>query len=750
MDYIDYIALPWVMEVLIPQFFKMGIMILLFFYWIPSKIFPQIGMEDFQDKIMFNILYMIVYVETIIPLMLVMGIYSYPLFLMSLVFTKILMMKFYDKVVLHIYFLQLQNRTMTLILNILDDLPLFIATTKQRIRDGIREKIEAFSWKSFLIKTVIVAIFLYPAVLINLRGFFTFTYGASDTAQFFEWVSFLYKGQLFYEGKTFGADFYGMTVFAFFLSNLTNAPIHAVFSLYPFYTVTFLLFGLFYFMKKMTGSVAAGIFSVFIFGVVLMSPMVDFFLGRTYTTTNPTITNFFGLNLYLPWPIDLEKLSSGSVGMTPYTRNSCGLPYELGYTFFLPNIYFLIKSFASDERKYIWWYGITLMMMFTFHGGIAFYLIASSIPITLWALINGKLSLKKLGLGLVAVIFGAVAGNLWLLSIFKYGGLGPIGAAAPIIDATLQRLGIIQKGADKDIEFVPTADFDIEEQYILLPSHALLAFLGAVIVFFILAQFARKKRFEWSSAALVAAGVSFIFTATIFGVTKLVDATRAAEAMMLSWSIILGFYFYLLIVKPTSLLSKYSYIRVAYAAAALAGAIIIGWITPKWIDKTLFWKNLSGIEYTDFSYCAYKIKEDYQPFTWTVISYNPEYAEILTKGYHYNTQDFVVEYDPKDSFLRVPTPHIFIFTETRPHTYKGMEEWYYRWRGEIQENLRTWLMIYQMSHPGKLQVWYQSSHAVVYYINNEDYMKELFLEEKRKKELEMGDTFYKKNNFGKD
>ncbi|MGD9971313.1 MAG: hypothetical protein AB7S65_12795, partial [Sulfuricurvum sp.] len=64
MDYIDYIALPWVMEVLIPQFFKMGIMILLFFYWIPSKIFPQIGMEDFQDKIMFNILYMIVYVET--------------------------------------------------------------------------------------------------------------------------------------------------------------------------------------------------------------------------------------------------------------------------------------------------------------------------------------------------------------------------------------------------------------------------------------------------------------------------------------------------------------------------------------------------------------------------------------------------------------------------------------------------------------------------------------------------------------
>ena len=748
-EYIDFIALPWVLEVLIPEFIKLSFLMILFFYWIPSKVFPQIGIQDFYDKVMFNILYMILFIEIMIPLMLVFGIYSFPLFIASIVGTKILVMKFYEKIVLRLFFINLQNKMMVTVLDALDDFPTFIEKIKTKISVQIKKKRDTFSWILALQVSVLSIIFLYPAFLMTLRGFFTFTYGASDTAQFFEWVSFLYRGELFYLGKTFGADFYGMTIFAFIVANISNASLHIVFSLYPFFTVLFLLFGLFYFVKKMTGSVASALFAVFLFGVVMMSPLIDFFTGRSYLTTNPTITNFFGFKLYLPWPIEPSKLSSGSVGMIPYTRNSCGLPYELGYTFFLPNLYFLIKSLGSDEKHYIWLYAVTLMLMFTFHGGIAFYLVAASIPIAMWAIVNGKITKSKLGWGALAVVFGAVVGNAWLLSIFKYGGLGPIGAAAPIIDSTLQRLGLVQKSGEQAKQFVAAADFDFEEMYILLPSMALLVFVGVVILFFIFTQFSRR-RFEWGASALVATGVLFIYMATILGIPKLVDASRAAEALLLSWSMIASFYFYLLVVAPFSRFARYKAVRVFYSLLALCIAVLVAWITPKWAEKEGFWKELTNIEYSDFAYNAYKIKKDYQPFTWTIISYNPEYAEILTKGYHYNTQDFIQEYDATDPFLRIPTPYVFIFIENRPHTYRGMDEWYYRWRGEIQENLQKWVIVYQLHHPRRLNIWYQSDHATIYILNNKDYMDELFREEKRKNEYKVDETYYRENNFQDD
>jgi hypothetical protein len=744
--YIDFVALPWVLEVLIPEFIKLLFLMPLFFYWIPSRVFPQIGMRDGYDKIMFNILYMLLFIETVVPLMLVFGIFSFPLFVVIIIFTKILFMKFYEKIALRLYFINFQNKMMITALDILDDLEGFRNKIKKNILDKVNEKWQSFSWIFAVQAIVIMIIFFYPAFLMTIRGFLTFTYGAPDTAQFFEWVSFLYRGELFYEGKTFGADFYGTTIFAFFVANLSNASLHIVFSLYPFFTVLFLLFGLFYFVQKMTDSTATGLFAVFLFGTVLMSPLIDFFAGCSYTTPNPTVTHFLGFNFYLPWPLDSLKINPGLIGMIPYTRNSSGLPYELSYVFFLPNLYFFIKSFVSDERHFIWWYGVTLMMMFTFHGGIAFYLVAASIPITIWAVISGKVSFYKLKWGAIAVVAGAMAGNAWLLSIFKYGGLGPIGAAAPIIDATLHKLGLVQKSADQAPEFISDSDLNFEDMNLLLPSMALFIFVGAVILLFIIALMT-KRRFEWGAVLLATIGVLFIYMATIFGVPKLVDATRAIEALFLVWSIVVAFYFYLLVVVPLARFARSRAVRFFYSLLALIMAASVAWITPKWVEQDEFWKDITSIEYSDFAYCAYKIKRDYQPFTWTIISYNPEYAEILTKGYHCNTQDFLQDYDAADRFLRIPTPLVFIFLENRPHTYKGVGEWYYRWRPEIQENLQKWIMVYQLQHPGRLSIWYQSDHATIYLLDNKDYMDELFREEKRKKVHKVDEVLYHENNF---
>lgn len=743
--YIDYFTLPWVIEILIPEFFKLGILIAFFFYWLPSKVFPQVGIKDGYDKVMFNVLYMVLYIEIMIPLLLVLGIFSYLIFLSTIVLAKLLFMKYYEKIHLRLFFVKLQNKILVQTLDALDDLPLFLNKLKVAFVTYVQKKRENFSWSTFFVGSVITLIFLYPTILLSLRGFLTFSYGASDSAQFFEWASFLYRGELFYEGKTAGADFYGTTVFNFFLSVISNQGFQVLFSIYPFFVNLFLLFGLFYFLKKMTGSTAVGVFAVFLFGVILIGPLINLFGVGNYVSTNPEITHFLGMNFYLPWPLETLTGSSEGVGMIPSTRLSTGLPYELSYTFFLPNLYFFIKSFSSDEKKHLWWYGVTLLLVFTFHGGIAIYLVVVSLLITFWAILNRKLTLEKLKYGALAVLVASILGNAWLLSIMKYGGLNRIGAAAPIIDIMLNKLGVISKSAKTVMVY--ESDFAFEEIYLVLPSYALLG-LTAVVFFLLIAVQFTKRRFEWSSITLIAIGVIFINLSTIMGLPKFVEPSRAAEALLLSWSLISGVVFYVLIVLPVSKLTDKTRWRVGVSGISLVAAAGVAWVSPKWIEKQEFWTALNGIEYSDFSYLAHRIKKDEQPFTWTIISYVPEYAEILTKGYHYNTQDFVREYDPKARYLKIPTPKVFLFVELIPHTYRGMEEWYYRWRGEIQAQFNDWVSVYSIYHPGQIKVYYQSPHAIVYEIDNKEYMDLLFIEEQKKTgHHPIKEIFTRPNNF---
>ena len=63
-----------------------------------------------------------------------------------------------------------------------------------------------------------------------------------------------------------------------------------------------------------------------------------------------------------------------------------------------------------------------------------------------------------------------------------------------------------------------------------------------------------------------------------------------------------------------------------------------------------------------------------------------------------------------------------------------MGEWYYRWRETVQENFQEWIIVYQLNHPGRLKVWYQSGNITVYKLDNRDYIDELFRQDKLKNE----------------
>ncbi len=75
--------------------FKLLIVAYLFFYWVPIKIFPQKYTGKGIEKIVINFIYMVSYIEIVVTFLIFIKAFSILLFIFSLIFTKLLFLKFY-------------------------------------------------------------------------------------------------------------------------------------------------------------------------------------------------------------------------------------------------------------------------------------------------------------------------------------------------------------------------------------------------------------------------------------------------------------------------------------------------------------------------------------------------------------------------------------------------------------------------------------------------------------------------------
>ncbi len=114
---------------------------------------------------------------------------------------------------------------------------------------------------------------------------------------------------------------------------------------------------------------------------------------------------------------------------------------------------------------------------------------------------------------------------------------------------------------------------------------------------------------------------------------------------------------------------------------------------------------------------SYKIEDNFQPFSYTIVSYVQEFPQVISRGYHMNTQDFLQTYDPADKSIQIPTDYVFIFMENFPIAYQGMGEYWYRWRPDIMLKLKDWIAIYSQYHDN-IKEWYSSQWVDVYLIDN--------------------------------
>ena len=712
-EYIDFSILHKVFFLTTFNIAILFIIAYILFVALPRRIFPQCYTGYGIENIITNIIYMLVYIELLVPFMIFLKIFNTFTFIAVLIGTKLFFVKFYQKESIRTYFFKLRTSILISVFHFFDNYEDIIRQYKKKKLEELYLYFRHLNYFHLFKKVLIFLIFVHLIYILGYRCFITLANPLPDSSQFFEWVANLERNILYADNKTAGADFYGISIFIFILRVFTHTDTIILFSIYPLLLMTFLLMGVYFVLKRFTLSTLIALFVLLIYGSLLIgSPLNKNIATPIITTQNPDIITFWLFHLYnIPREfLEKSQLYLENIGMTPYIRYFSGMAYEFSSSMFLLNLYYLIKALDKGKTKYLLHYSLTLMLVFIFHGGGAIALIMPSILIAINALISMKLHWSLFKKGLLAIVVATIFGNGWMLSIIKYGIPQDFGAAAPFLDKLF--------GTKQAIREIVTAG--LEDVTILhLTWIHLVLFLSALFFYFI-ARF-YKKGFYFSSFLLVPLGYFIVFFAQNLGLPKLVHPLRGAEYFFLSITIIIACYIKLFIWLPLRIILK-QITRTIFLLLIYIMLLVSAFFVPHYKDTERFKKFINGVQYSEIPYFLYEIIKNNTPLTWTVVSYVQEYSKVLGKGYMINVNDFIVKYNPLDRYLKITTPKIYIFVEDIPHKYIGKDEWYYRWRSDVENKLKEWIALYSSVH-SNIKVFAKSKLLTVYEIDNSEYVK---------------------------
>jgi len=681
---------------------------IIFFVYLPRWIFPQKYAGVGSEKVISNILYMLVFIELVVPLMVLLKIFTLFSFFAVIVLTKLFFFKFYEKRSITKELRLRIHRFFVWFFDLLDHRKERIREMVLSLREMVAKRVITISYFRIFFLFLLWASVLYLLFVLGYRCFISLANPLPDTAQFIEWVATLHNNVLYADNKTPGPDFYGISIFIFVLQVLTNIDSIVLFSIYPLLLISFLLYGVYFFAQKVTLFKPSALAVMLIYGALLVgSPWNALFITPVAPLANPEFIDFYIFRFYtIP-----EEILPGLSGpnFTPYLRYFSGMAYEFASAFFLINLFYLIRTLDTGRFRYLLNYTLSLMLVFIFHGGGAIALLVPSLLIAINAIVSGKLTPRLLGRGMVAILVAAVLGNGWILSVLKYGIPEDFGAAAPFLD---QLLGTKQAVEDLAAEGAETVIVSY-----LSWSH--LGLLAATILFFVIGRLNRKG-FYFSSFPLITLGIMIVYFAQNIGLGKIIHPDRAAEYFLLAITVVTACLFRLLYVALR--LFFFSLARYLFLAGTYGLFLFFVVFVPGFHQTELFATYINRLQYSDTSRVIYKISKEYKPKSWTVVSVVEDYAKVLGKGFFINANDFILRYDPKSRYLPIPTRFVFIITEDIPHDFHESTEWYFRWRKEIMSELQSWVSLYSVTHKN-IEIYYRSGLVTVYKIDNGEYLE---------------------------
>jgi hypothetical protein len=389
------------------------------------------------------------------------------------------------------------------------------------------------------------------------------------------------------------------------------------------------------------------------------------------------------------------------------------VPTELALAFLLPTCGFLTTYILEKDKTslLLFFQGLaSLFLIQPFVGLLALAGIVVGVPLAL--IIRGQ-RLKGAGGIIVAAIAAVVIGSIFYGLAF----LG--GVDAPSDSVTLWNL-IGMKDADS-----------------LLPQPALTPLCIAALVFIplLIIPAGREKK----AASLARAGGLFfgLYLLALTGlylspsigwpdlfsnsVTGAVLSLVVCAVLGLAWGQVeswLAALWRLVArreVAPEEAAGVGSFVTMA-ATIVLLAILLLN--TPQ-----LLIQGPSAVEYSGVVQNIYRIKGEFLPYTWTVVSTPEALPQIVGSGWYLDYNYFLENYSPEtyhydpeaeEEKTNIPTDHVFIFVEKKvlvtASTAKTVAQ-----RDETQQRLLAWCNRYRELHDD-MDVYYEDADVVVYHI----------------------------------
>ncbi|MEM2956614.1 MAG: hypothetical protein QW041_03530 [Candidatus Pacearchaeota archaeon] len=694
----------------------------LLFFWIPNKVFPQDYIEDKLDRIVFNIIHMVSIITLLFPFFIYIKVFGFPFLIFFLITLKLVFLKYYYKNSISTYLRKLSNKTIYSILKFLENANLYIKNYVNIKKDKFFMFISKLNFQSTLCSSLISFLFIYSLFIILYRSFISLSGALPDMYVFYYWNNILKLNILF--DKTAAAPYmWGAPVLIYTVNQFSRLNTIVLYNIFPLLYLSFTLFSLYYFIKKFLNSYIAIFIALFMFGILLPSPLAHKFFGTVTITNLPEVINIWFLSFYHNAnPLD-EKLLD-SYPFLLFWRRTTTLPYELGASFALINLYFLIKFLDTRKNIFILLYAETLAIILSIHIGIAIALSFPSILIFIYAYITDRIDVKLTKKGILVIFLSIILGNTWMLQFLIYGIPQDIGAAAPILDKFFKTERAYRDLKILGLYTVQIVKFTPFLSYIIL----LLLIISFIFIFYEL--FSKKKILYIPSIGITSIAILFIYFSQNIGLPRIIDHSRLQFFVAIVYSIIFPTFYSIFLENKLKLKKSKSFFNIYLTFISLIILILVI-ITPRWIDRKEFWSSIDFIEYNEYPYLVNEIEDNFQPFTYLIVSYVQQFSQVISRGYHENTQEFIQSYSPTDKYIPIDINYIFIFVENEPKEYYGLGEYWYRWRRDIMIKLKDWITIYSQNHDN-IKLWYSSKNVNVFLIDNTHYVNTL---EKHRKQL---------------
>ena len=412
---------------------------------------------------------------------------------------------------------------------------------------------------------------------------------------------------------------------------------------------------------------------------------------------------------------ELADAGEFDVLLTAFQRQTSTLPQELAIVLLFPAALFLLDWFRTRDAWRLAGFVACTAAIAAVHSGVILPLVLLCAAASIAIFSEGGLPARPLVRGggddrsgragsppsliaraALAGFAGVALGSTWMLGFIRYRSVGAethVGSTALYYFPFLRPFAGGNVGGDR--------------AFMMLTPFLIVALIIAVV----LAIAAIRYR---DSAAMWLALATVIFTCThaasVLGIPELIEVRRNVTWLAMTIAALLG--------VATSLIAQSLPQRIARAVPAV---VAIAWLAtlPNLFGVTMRSRLLDYSGYGTTTFAVVKMSHQLEPYTWTLVSYGQEYPMVLGSGFHLNGADFLDRFDPAEAPLRIPTPHVFIAVEKKPHRFQ-INNWSTRFdRAAVEERLQTWCMLYRLTHRD-MRVWLDDENVRIYEISRRE------------------------------